>query len=117
MIYTRRTFVVLLFGSLLAACTGQPGADSAAQNLPPTSTPIPTPPALAPTTYVVQRGDVTNLYEFQGRWLPRDQNALGFETGGTVRRVLVRRGDTVTAGQLLADLDITDLEESLASAQ
>ena len=117
MTYTRRTFVVLFFGSLLAACTGQPGADSAAQNLPPTSTPIPTPPALAPTTYVVQRGDVTNLYEFQGRWLPRDQNALGFETGGTVRRVLVRRGDTVTAGQLLADLDITDLEESLASAQ
>lgn len=115
--FTRRAFLVASIGILLAACTGQtPSADPAAQNGAPTSTPIPTLPALAPTTYTVQRGDVTDLLEFQGRWLPRDQNALGFETGGIARRVLVRRGDTVTAGQLLADLDITDLEDSLASA-
>src|SRR5690606_23366400 len=36
---------------------------------------------------------------------------------GTIRQVTVQRGDTVTAGQLLADYEITDLENNLASAQ
>jgi len=89
--------------------------DAAAQDAP-TATPIPTLAALAPTTYIVQRGDVIETLNFQGRWLPRDQNRLAFETGGSVRRVLVARSDTVTAGQLLADLDVTDLEEQLATA-
>jgi multidrug resistance efflux pump len=113
--YTRRGFLMAGVGVLLAACSGQLGAPDA-QNAQPTSTPIPTLPALAPTTYTVQRGDVINLLEFQGRWLSRDQNRLAFETGGLVRRVLVARGDTVTMGQLLADLDVTDLEDALASA-
>jgi multidrug efflux pump subunit AcrA (membrane-fusion protein) len=42
---------------------------------------------------------------------------LSFEIAGTVRRVNVQRGDTVTAGQLLADYQITSLEDQLASAQ
>jgi multidrug efflux pump subunit AcrA (membrane-fusion protein) len=67
--------------------------------------------------YVVQRGDVQDTLEFSGRWQPRDQAQLTFEIAGTVRRVNVQRGDTVTAGQLLADFQITDLENSLASAQ
>lgn len=121
---SRKQFLIMgisSMGALFAACSGigqsnTPNVSGAAQGQP-TSTPVPTLPALAPTTYVVQRGDVTDTLEFQGRWLPRDQNRLAFETGGTVRRVLVQRGDTVTAGQLLADLDITALEAQLASAQ
>lgn len=110
--------VTTLLLLLIAGCSGEGALDSAAaQDAAATSTPIPTLPALAPTTYTVQRGDVTNTLEFQGRWLPRDQNPLSFATTGLVRRVLVQRGDTVTAGQLLADLNISDLENSLASAQ
>ena len=58
-----------------------------------------------------------DIFEFSGRWEPRDQEQLAFEVGGAVRRVNVRRGDTVTAGELLADLQIDDLENQLASAQ
>lgn len=104
---------------MVAACSpegninvGQPEAQAA-----PTSTPFPTAPAVARPTYVVQRGDVQEIFEFTGRWLPRDQSALAFEINGQVRRVEVRRGDTVAAGQLLADLQITELENQLASAQ
>jgi multidrug efflux pump subunit AcrA (membrane-fusion protein) len=109
--------VILSVGISLffAACSGPaaPGDQQAA----PTETPIPTAPAVAPPTYLVQRGDVQDILEFSGRWQPRDQMQLSFEIAGTVRRVNVQRGDTVTAGQLLADYQITSLEDQLASAQ
>ena len=42
---------------------------------------------------------------------------MAFQVGGSVRRVNVRRGDSVSAGDLIADLQIDDLEAQLASAQ
>jgi multidrug efflux pump subunit AcrA (membrane-fusion protein) len=110
-------FAVVLF-IILTACSPEGTVDSeqpAAQTAP-TSTPFPTAPAVARPTYVVQRGDVQEIFEFTGRWLPRDQSSLAFEINGQVRRVDVRRGDTISAGQLLADLQITDLENQLAGA-
>lgn len=106
---------VVALALLGAGCSGE--SPTAAQELAATSTPVPTAPAAARPTYTVQRGDVQEIFEFTGRWQPRDQMSLSFEVGGTVRRVNVQRGDTVTAGQLLADLQITSLEEQLASAQ
>lgn len=111
-------WLVLLVVISAAACTGegQPSNGQAAQ-VAPTSTSIPTAPAIARPTYTVQRGDVQDILPFSGRWQPRDQVRLAFEIAGTIRRVEVERGDAVTAGQLLADLQITDLENQLASAQ
>ncbi len=104
----------------LSACAGQgttlPGSAAQAQ-VAPTSTPAPTAPALARPTVVVQRGSVEERLEFSGRWLPRDQVELAFEVAGNVRRVEIRRDDTVSAGQLLADLQIDELERSLQSEQ
>lgn len=115
---------------LLAACNGiggvtgssgggggDGGGSGSAAQVPPTSTPIPTAPAVARPTFLVQRGTVQEVLAFSGRWQPRDQLTLSFEINGTVRRVAVKRGDTVKAEQLLADFQITDLENQLASAQ
>lgn len=104
-------FILILF--CFAACTNTPTV----QQGEPTSTPIPTAPAVAAPTYVVQRGDVSDIFEFSGRWEPRDQEQLAFQVSGAVRQVNVRRGDTVSAGDLIADLQIDDLENQLASAQ
>ena len=68
-----RTYLLvltLLIVTTVAACTGTPGAAPAQQV--PTSTPIPTAPAVARPTYLVQRGDVQETLEFTGRWQPRD---------------------------------------------
>lgn len=82
-----------------------------------TETPVPTIPAAARPTFTVQRGDVQDNLAFSGRWLPSDQMQLSFQIAGAVRRVNVKRGDTVTAGQLLADYQISQLEDQLAAAK
>ena len=45
------------------------------------------------------------------------QQDLFFRTDGFVRNVKVQRNDQVKAGDLLADLEIGDLENQLAEAQ
>jgi len=117
------TISLILVGLVMVSCTGAgPGPVATldpSQPLQgaPTATPIPTVPAAARPTYLVQRGDVQEVLTFTGRWLPADQTQLSFQIPGTVRRVTVQRGDTVTAGQLLADYQITQLEDQLAAAQ
>ena len=105
--------------SILAAFLSACGSDAASRGsgAAPTITPIPTSPAAVRPVYTVQRGTVQQTLVFTGRWLPRDQAQLGFEIAGTVRGVYVRRGDTVQAGDLLADFDTTDLEAQLDSAE
>jgi multidrug resistance efflux pump len=83
----------------------------------PTSTPVPTVEVAAKPTYPVQQGNVEDIFTFTGRWQPRDQLGLSFSVNGSIRQVSVRRGDAVKAGDLLADYDITDLENQLASAK
>ncbi|MCB9076928.1 MAG: efflux RND transporter periplasmic adaptor subunit [Anaerolineaceae bacterium] len=48
---------------------------------------------------------------------PEAEVDMKFETGGTVEEVLVKQGQVITAGAILARLDTTDLERSVRSAQ
>ncbi|MCB0163930.1 MAG: efflux RND transporter periplasmic adaptor subunit [Anaerolineae bacterium] len=48
---------------------------------------------------------------------PEAEVDMKFETGGTVEEVLVKQGQVITAGTILARLDTTDLERSVRSAQ
>jgi len=116
------TLLGLVFSLTAAACSmaGNPSADSAANaaaQAAPTSPPVPTAAVAAKPTYVVQRGTVEEVFTFTGRWQPRDQMKLSFPINGTVRAVNVQRGDAVRAGDLLADYDVSSLENQLASAQ
>ncbi len=111
-----RLLALVFAATLVAACATGDNPPGAAQSVVPTSTPIPTAPAVARPTYLVQRGDVREELTFTGRWQSRDQLALSFEINGTIRQVNVQRGDTVSAGQLLADYQIDDLENQLDNA-
>ncbi len=112
-----KTISVALFMVLyLSACGGDTGVSNNSRAAP-TITPIPTAPAAARPTFTVQRGTVQETLIFTGRWLPRDQAQLGFEIAGTVRGVYMQRGDTVLAGELLADFDTSELNAQLDSAE
>ncbi len=101
-------FLLLL---VLTACS------SSAADAEPTPTPLPTPVVAEKPTYVVQRGAVTKSLEFTGRVGPVKQQDLFFRTDGFVRNVNVERNAQVKTGDLLADLEIGDLENQLAEAQ
>jgi len=94
---------------LLAACGG--GGTQ------PTPTPFPTPVVAEKPTYAVQRGTVVKTLEFRGRVSPVTEKELFFETDGYVKAVHVAQGDVVQAGDLLAELEVSDLENQLAQAQ
>ncbi len=127
-IFIRRISLIAVGILVLSACSGSgislptlasgavTGAAPAVAQVP-TSTPIPTAPAVARPTYLVQRGDVQDILDVTGRWQPRDQLTLSFPIAGQVRNVNVTRGQTIKAGSIMADLQITNLENQLATAQ
>jgi len=91
---------LLLFGLAvtLAACGGM---------APATPTPALEPPSIADVGIVVE-----------GRLVPRETVELAFDTSGEVAEVLVKEGDLVQAGDVLARLGNREqLESSLANAR
>jgi len=65
-------------------------------------------PATTPTVPPVK--DTTDI-SAQGHIAPRDKVSLSFASSGHINQILVEKGATVQAGQVLADLDSTALEQ------
>ncbi|MGD2207190.1 MAG: efflux RND transporter periplasmic adaptor subunit, partial [Anaerolineae bacterium] len=98
----------LLLLSLTACGTSSSQSASASE---PTPTPLPTPILPENPVYTVELGTVVQTLEFTGRASPVLQQELFFETGGNVGEVFVAAGDWGQAGQVLAELDIDDLQQ------
>jgi multidrug efflux pump subunit AcrA (membrane-fusion protein) len=100
-------YLILVF--LLTACRSETEQ--------PTPTPFPTPVVPEQPTYTVQRGTVIKTLEFRGRVSPVTEQELFFEANGYVREVYVEKDELVRAGDLLAELEVGDLENQMAQAQ
>jgi len=107
---TKRWLVFTIFLSLLASSCSPQGKAS-------TPTPVPTPAAIQKPTYKVQRGDVAKVLRLQGRVSPVNQQDLFFRSDGYVRTVNFGRGDAIKAGDVLAELELGDLDIQLSQAQ
>lgn len=96
--------------ALLPASRTQQTADEEA-----TPTPIPT--AIVPTkpTYTVKKGEIIDQLEFSGRISAVTEEDLFFRSSGRVRNLFFKRDALVTAGTVIADLEIDDLERELIS--
>ncbi|MBW7881134.1 MAG: efflux RND transporter periplasmic adaptor subunit [Caldilineaceae bacterium] len=68
-------------------------------------------------TVQVARGSIASTVSATGSIEPEDEVSLLFRSVGPVDRVLVAVGDTVQQGQVLAELDTTDLTLALANAK
>jgi multidrug efflux pump subunit AcrA (membrane-fusion protein) len=64
----------------------------------------------------VERGDLIDSVQVNGALEPRDDASVSFPAGARVAEVLVARGDTVAAGDVLARLETRDLQLQVASA-
>ena len=51
-----------------------------------------------------------------GMLMSKSESRLSFKTGGVISKVYVKEGDDVKAGQLLATLDLTEINSQLAQA-
>lgn len=69
-----------------------------------------------PSTITVTRGEVQQLVTAAGKVVNTRQAALSLGASGTLAQVNVRPGDMVHAGDVLATLDTTDLEQQVAKA-
>src|SRR5262245_56960434 len=118
----RRSIFIALLSTILALVTGcslLPSNRSRTTAQEPggaTPTPIPTPIIPTKPVYEVQKGEVVEKIEFTGRVAPVLEQELYFSTAGRVRNVYNKRDDVVKKGQVLADLEIDDLERERASA-
>lgn len=68
-------------------------------------------------TLEVTRGNLVSTVSATGAIEPEGQLALVFRGAGRVGEVLVKKGDPVTAGQVLARLETEDLDLALAQAE
>lgn len=114
MVVQRAKWAIFLLTVLavLAGCTCAPSQDGEA-----TPTPIPTPVVPDKPTYVIQRGEVARTLEFTARVSPVSEEELIFRTSGYVDEVYVEKDDWVKAGDLLAELEVTDLKNQLLQAE
>jgi RND family efflux transporter MFP subunit len=52
-----------------------------------------------------------------GRFTTDDEAFLAFKTGGVINKILVKEGDAIHAGQLLATLNLTEINAQVSQAQ
>jgi RND family efflux transporter MFP subunit len=102
----------LMACSLLLAACGAP-------NQPAQTTPTPIPTALVPRqpTYTVERGEVQRKVEFLARVQAVDDEPLAFEVDGRLAKTSVEVGDMVKQGDVLAELDTSDLKNQIEQAR
>lgn len=68
-------------------------------------------------TATAERAAVSETVQASGTLAAADRFDVAFQTGGTISTVDVALGDTVTAGQQLATIDSSDLEEAVSKAE
>ena len=68
-------------------------------------------------TVTAERGDISLEITAVGNLDYATEEELSFDTGGTVSEVLVDVGDTVTKGQVLAKLDLTEYTQNITSLE
>jgi multidrug efflux pump subunit AcrA (membrane-fusion protein) len=81
-----------------------------------TPTPLPEDPGLTELTYTVAQGVIERVIEETARVVPVQSNTFSFGRDGVVSKIHVAIGDTITSGQLLAELKQDDVKNELRKA-
>lgn len=69
------------------------------------------------STVSVERGSIISTVETTGKLEAETSAQLSFKLAGRVSRVLVKQGDTVKSGDVLAELEFTELERRVEESE
>jgi RND family efflux transporter MFP subunit len=108
-----RLFLTLLV-VLGAVAAGAVGWQTLAARAAAVEGPAPAPPTTVATDTIRMQDSHAAERRVAGQFEPRQETALGFEVPGSVAKVLVREGDVVADGQVLARLDTRLLQAERA---
>ena len=103
---------VLLIGAVTFAVYGLAGSGSPRESTPRSPGPLPVLVSPAEPVESVQR-----VREFTGEIRAARESELSFERSGRITSMHVDEGDTVSAGQVLAEVDVELVEANLESAE
>lgn len=65
----------------------------------------------------LEKHDVKPVVSTSGVFTTDDETYLGFKVGGVISRIYVKEGDAIRKGQLLASLNLTEIEAQVAQAK
>lgn len=65
----------------------------------------------------LQPGSFSSEITASGTFTTKDETLLSFKIGGVISKILVNEGDAVKAGQVLATLDLTEIQAGLTQAK
>src|SRR5262245_10519982 len=65
-------------------------------------------------TIALEKQQVKPQINTSGVFTTDDETYLAFKTGGVISRIFVKEGDAIHKGQLLASLDLTEIEAQVA---
>lgn len=112
-----RRILILPLLFLLAGCTLKPITEPRRPDPETEPTMVPTAIAIEKPTYIVERGSVASQL-FESGWItPANPYQLRFPIDGHIDTLLASKGETVSAGDIVAMLDTSSLEQSLQVAE
>ncbi|MCB9284183.1 MAG: efflux RND transporter periplasmic adaptor subunit [Lewinellaceae bacterium] len=94
---------------LFSACSSNPEAEPTSQSQPSSVVYV--------KTAAVERSELSPSIHASGIVGTSNEARVSFKTGGVIRRTLVDEGDLVKAGQLLATLDLTEIDAQVRQAK
>lgn len=102
------TSLMVVAAMTLHSCTD---GNSATTSIPKGTDPIPV------KIISLEKSRNASVINASGQLTTNDESLLGFKTGGVVSAVLVKEGDAVRKGQLLATLDLTEINALVEQAR
>jgi RND family efflux transporter MFP subunit len=93
---------------VLQACTDSSGKNN---SIPKSAEPIPV------KVMLLEKSTNTPVIEVSGQLTSDEETTLSFKIGGVVNAVFVKEGDKVKKGQLLATLDLTEINAQVSQAR
>lgn len=65
----------------------------------------------------LQKSAAASTVHVSGQFVTEEEPMLSFKTGGIIERIFVKEGDAIRKGQLLATLDLTEINAQVAQAK